>query len=50
MTHHSHAELVSASMPHWVSRTGYIQLFMNIEAGSLKQVQDDGRGGKNGTL
>jgi hypothetical protein len=50
MEHRRHAELVSASMPHSRRQTGCISCFKNDEAWVLKRVQDDGRGGTNGTL
>jgi hypothetical protein len=40
-THCRHAELDSASMPHRLQQTGYIQLRTSSEAWTLKQVQGD---------
>ena len=50
MEHHSHAELVSASMPQTLSLTRTIQNCRGIAAWTLKQGQGDNRGGNNGTL
>jgi hypothetical protein len=47
---HSHAELVSASMPQTLSQSRTIQNKRGITAWTLKQVQGDNRGGNNGTL
>jgi hypothetical protein len=41
-----HAELVSASMPHWRREAVIIQLGWQIEAWVLKLVQDDREGGR----
>jgi hypothetical protein len=50
MEHHSHAELVSASMPQTLNQTRTIQNRRGIAAWTLNQVQGDNRGGSNGTL
>ncbi len=50
MEHHSHAELVSASMPQTLSQRRTIQSWRGIAAWTLNQVQGDNRGGNDGAL